>query len=213
MKLIKQLPLLILCILPILYLGYVWEDLPAQIPTHWNLKGEIDDWSNKNSSIYFSLLPIVTFLIMEVIPKIDPKNKLKQMGNKYTQFKFIIVAFISVLIISILFISKEQNVADFKIELIIGALFMALGNYFQAIKHNYFIGIRTPWTLESETVWKKTHQLGGKLWMIGGLIIIISSLALSREYSSYTMLFIISIITLMPITYSYFEFKKEKRIS
>lgn len=212
MKLNKQVPLLILCILPIIYLGYIWEDLPEQIPTHWNIKGEIDSWSNKNSSLFITAFPIIIFIIMTLIPKIDPKKKITQMGNKYTQFKFIIVAFTSILAISILYIAKEQNTESFQIELIIGMLFMALGNYFQAIKHNYFIGIRTPWTLESESVWKKTHQLGGKLWIAGGLLIIMSSLALSKEYSSYTMLFIISIITIMPITYSYFEFKKEKQI-
>ena len=80
MKLNKQLPLLILCLLPLLYLGYIWEELPSQIPTHWNIKGEIDGWSSKNTSIFLSLLPIITLLMMELIPKIDPKKKLKNMG-------------------------------------------------------------------------------------------------------------------------------------
>jgi len=209
MKQIKHIPLLVLCILPLLYLGYIWEDLPNKIPTHWNIKGEIDNWGSKNSAFILSSLPIFTYLMMVIIPKIDPKNKLLQMGSKYTQLKFILVAFMSVLAITILHYTKTQNTEGFKIELLMGLLFMALGNYFQTVKPNYFIGIKTPWTLENETVWKKTHQMGGKLWVAGGILIIIFNLLLPVIYSGYAMATIISVLIIAPIAYSYFEFKKQ----
>ncbi len=206
----KELPILILCILPILYLGYIWDSLPSKIPIHWNIKGEIDGWGSKNSTFFLTSFPVFTYLMLLIVPKIDPKNKLEQMGKKYTHLKFMLVAFMSVLAIGILYTTQKQTIESFKIELIIGLFFIGLGNYFQTIKPNYFIGIKTPWTLESETVWKKTHQLGGKIWIAGGLLIIICSLLLNKEKSSYAMLLIVAVISIVPIAYSYFEFKKEK---
>jgi uncharacterized membrane protein len=99
------------------------------------------------------------------------------------------------------------------IVLIIGLLFVFLGNYFKTIKPNYFIGIKTPWTLENETVWKETHSLAGKMWFVGGLIIVFSSLILSKE-ANFTLFTVITvIIALVPVIYSYIFFKQlEKRV-
>ena len=92
---------------------------------------------------------------------------------------------------------------------IIGLLFAFLGNYFKTIKPNYFIGIKTPWTLENEEVWKKTHIIGGKLWFVGGLLMALTFL-LPNEMQLYTFLGITAVITIVPIVYSYLEFKKIK---
>ncbi|MCF6333897.1 MAG: DUF1648 domain-containing protein, partial [Draconibacterium sp.] len=99
MNLKKELPILILCVLPIFYLGYIWDSLPNKIPTHWNIKGEIDGWGSKNSTFFLTSFPVFTYLMLLIIPKIDPKNKLTQMGKKYTHLKFMLVAFMSVLAI------------------------------------------------------------------------------------------------------------------
>ena len=93
---------------------------------------------------------------------------------------------------------------------LIGLLFAGLGNYFKTIKPNYFIGIRTPWTLENEEVWKKTHHFGGKLWFAGGLLIFILSLIIPIVYSFYVLMTVTVIISIIPIIYSYLEFKKLK---
>lgn len=98
--------------------------------------------------------------------------------------------------------------------LIIGLLYLILGNYFKTIKANYFIGIRTPWTLENETVWKETHKLGGKLWFIGGLILILSSLLLEKQTNFTLFIIVTAIISIIPVVYSYLKFqnvKKQKR--
>ena len=92
---------------------------------------------------------------------------------------------------------------------IIGLLFAFLGNYFKTIKPNYFIGIRTPWTLENEEVWRKTHLLGGKMWFVGGLIMALT-FVLPESLSLYVFLGITAIISVIPIVYSYLEFKKIK---
>lgn len=92
--------------------------------------------------------------------------------------------------------------------MIIGAFYVLLGNYFKTIKPNYFVGIRTPWTLENESIWKSTHKLGGKLWVAGGLVVIFTSLMLNEQNAFTMFLIITAIITLIPVAHSYLQFKK-----
>ncbi len=92
--------------------------------------------------------------------------------------------------------------------LTIGGLFIVLGNYMKTIKPNYFIGIRTPWTLENEEVWKKTHRMASYLWFWGGLAMIVSILLLPPNTGTYLFMVIVSMISIIPIIYSYKIFKK-----
>ena len=211
MKIKNELAAITLCALPAIYLASIWGVLPEKIPTHWNFEGEIDSWGSKKSAIYMALFPVITYLTFLIIPKIDPKKKLQQMGAKYQQLKFVFLVFTSALAIAILYITKTQNFQSFRVEILIGFLFILLGNYFQTVKPNYFIGIKTPWTLESESVWRKTHQLGGKLWLFGGILIVLLSLLLNKKYSNIAMLSIVAIVSIIPIVYSYTTFKKEAK--
>jgi uncharacterized membrane protein len=87
-----------------------------------------------------------------------------------------------------------------------------LGNYFQAVRPNYFIGIRTPWTLENEQTWKKTHRLGGRLWMAGGILIAILSLIIWNNLAiAITFGVILSVMVMVPVVYSYLEFLRLKK--
>ena len=208
----KELPIVGFVLLPFIYLAYLWNSLPEEVPIHWNYKGEIDNWGTKYSLIgVVFLLPVLTYVLMLFIPKIDSKNRIELMGNKYYQIKFILVLFMSVLAFFILHSSQSQTLSSPNIVLVlIGFLFMALGNYFKVIKQNYFLGIKTPWTLESEEVWKLTHILAGKLWIVGGLLIVIFSLVISEDINFYLFITITAIITIVPIVYSYRIFKMLK---
>jgi uncharacterized membrane protein len=169
----KELPIIGIVLLPFMYLGFVWNSLPESVPLHWNLNGEIDDWGSKYSLIgLVFLLPVLTYILMLVVPKIDPKKRIEAMGGKYSQFKFILVAFMSVLALIIIYISNNQKLSNpSMIVILVGTLFVFMGNYFKVIKQNYFIGIKTPWTLESEEVWKLTHLLAGKCGLSVGLLL------------------------------------------
>lgn len=209
----KELPIVGFVLLPFIYLAYLWKGLPEKVPTHWNYKGEIDDWGTKYSLIgLVFLLPVLTYFLMLVIPKIDPKKRIELMGGKYYQIKFVIVTFMSVLALFIIHSSKSQTLSSpSMVFVLIGLLFMALGNYFKVIKQNYFLGIKTPWTLESEEVWKLTHILAGKLWIVGGLLMIIFSLVIPENINFYFFISIIAIISIVPIVYSYLKFKELKK--
>jgi len=89
---------------------------------------------------------------------------------------------------------------------------MVFGNYFQTIKPNYFIGIRTPWTLESPEVWKKTHRLGGQIWFVGGLVIAVCSMLIPSVYSMKIVIASFLILALIPVIYSYLYFRDNKKV-
>lgn len=213
MKLKKELPLIGIVLLPFLYLMYVWNQLPEQVPLHYNLKGEVDRYGDKSELVMIPiLLPLLIYVIFLAVPYIDPKKQIQKMGNKYDTLKLILTTFMSGLALFIIYTAKNQTLANPNIIfLIIGLLYLIFGNYFKTIKANYFIGIRTPWTLESESIWKETHKLGGKVWFVGGLLVIVCSLLLNKEVNAKVFLGITIIIALIPIVYSYLLYRKEKQ--
>jgi len=205
----KKLPIILIILLPFFYLAYTWDDLPNQVPLHWNSQGEIDRWGDKSQLILICvLLPLLTYLIFFLVPIIDPKKKISKMGNKLHSLKFVLTLFMTVLAMLIVFAVKNHSFSNPNLMYIsMGVLFTILGNFFKTIKSNYFIGIRTPWTLENEIVWKETHILGGKLWFVGGLVIVISSLFINTDISRVIFLTVTGIITIIPIVFSYIRFK------
>lgn len=212
MDLKKELPIIAIVLLPFIYLAYVWNQLPEKIPMHWNMQGEVDRYGDKAELLIIPfLLPLLVYLIFLVVPKIDPKNKLNKMGNKLQVIKFLMTTFMSILALFIIYTAKNESFANPNyIVLFIGVLYVILGNYFKTIKANYFIGIRTPWTLENETVWKETHKLGGKMWFIGGLIVIVSSLLFEKQLNMILFIAVTAVITIVPVGYSYLKFQNLK---
>jgi len=210
MSLKKELPLIVIVLIPFIYLGYIWNGLPETVPTHWNINGEIDGWSSKSTLLLIPfLLPVLIYTLLTIVPKIDPKKKIEAMGNKFYDIKFLLTLFMSVLSLFILYSSKSQSFTNPNIILLlIGILYVILGNYMKTFKPNYFIGIRTPWTLENETTWKKTHKMAGKYWFFGGLIIITSSLILDKKPNFTLFITITTIIAIIPIVYSFLLYKK-----
>lgn len=209
MKIRREIYLWLLVMLPAAYTAFIWNDLPASVPLHWNSKGEVDKWGSKWELITILLLPLLIYGLMVAIPVIDPKGKVQNMGGKYFQLKFVLVLFTSALSLFLLYmIGHQQHASPNLVFSLAGILFAALGNYFQSIKPNYFIGIRTPWTLESEIVWKKTHKLGGILWVIGGSLIVVLSILMDHQPALFIFLVITGVISLFPLIYSYIIFRR-----
>ena len=206
----KEIPFIAVALLPFVYLAYIWNELPKEVPMHWNASGEIDRWGDK-SELFMMLFMLtgITYFVFLIIPYIDPKQKLQNMGNKLNNLRLILALFMSALVIYILYSVQQKTSNPVLIFPLVGLLFAFLGNYFKTIKPNYFIGIRTPWTLENEEVWKKTHLIGGKLWFVGGLLMALT-FVLPNKIQIYTFLAIAAVITIVPIVYSYLEFKKIK---
>lgn len=208
----KEWPLWIMLIVPFVYAVYVWNDLPDKIPIHWNSQGEIDDYGSKVFGALFAPgLNIALYFLLLLIPKIDPRKKNYDLfAGPYRIIRLSIILFLTVVYFITIRIALGDHINVGKvIPFGVCLLFAILGNYMTTIRPNWFVGIRTPWTLENETVWKKTHSLGGKLWFYAGILGMFVAL-ISNEYFMYLFIPLMVIIIIIPIAYSYFLFRKLK---
>lgn len=188
---------------------FLYSELPDQVPSHWNAQGEVDAWSGKTFAVlFFPLITLVIYLLMTFIPLIDPlrKNYLK-FAKPYFWFRTLFVLFF----VSLYFYSLWSAFgAELKINYFMTSamslLFILLGVFLPKVKKNYFVGIRTPWTLHSEETWDKTHKFAGKAFIIAGLISLLGNLIPGYSF----IIFIIAVLSaaFIPIVYSYFVFKK-----
>lgn len=190
------------------------RQLPAdvKIPVHWNIKGEVDRYGSKIEGLY--MLPgltVVMVLLFTLIPMIEPRRKHLQFSMKaYKLIVSSIIVFMAV-IHAIILISVKGAAPDVGrlVNLGVGVLFMILGNYLGKIRSNFFIGIRSPWTLSSEVSWYKTHRLGGWLFFILGLITLINVIFWNSKRAFIILITGVLICAIVPTIYSYFVWKSD----
>lgn len=214
-KTLKMILMLIIALIPLIYLGVIWNSIPATIPTHFNIHGKPDAYSSKMSFFYLILTLAVisfgTYLLLQNINRIDPKRVSKPLPSAFNVLSVGLVFFLTVMNLFIIMKSAQSiNIMDKAEVPFIGLLFAFLGNYMYNVKPNYFVGIRIPWTLASDYNWKKTHQLGGRIWFIGGIILTIVSLFLSRVAAHVFMAGAVVVMVIVPIAYSFMLFKREQ---
>lgn len=209
-RFLKELLLWVMMAVPFVYLSMIWKELPAQVATHFDIAGNPNDWTEKSNMPYMiGAITIGTYLLMLAIPYFDPKKKIEQMGEKYYSLRLIMTLFMSVIGFYLLYVSSKNVINPNLLIAFVGAFYAVLGNYLQTVKPNYFIGIRTPWSLENEETWRKTHRLGGKLWLVGGLTAMILAFIIKNNTAlAITFGTVTAIVAIVPIVYSYLEFRK-----
>lgn len=187
---------------------YFYSLFPDQVATHWNIHGEVDSYAGKCfAAFFFPLFNIAIYLLLLFIPHLDPKksnyNKFK---NIYHILKGGIVAFMSLIYMVVGLNGLGYNLPiNMIVPIGVGLFFIFIGYYLKDIKPNWFMGIRTPWTLSSESVWVRTHKYGSKIFMLGGLLMLLATI-----YPAWLMYFIILFIILILsiVIYSYLIYKK-----
>lgn len=188
-----------------------WSYLPEDVPMHWNAAGEVDGYMSKAGGLIFDVA-MMTFIavILTLSPKIDPKREnYEKFAKSYEIMKNVSLLFFFIINIMTLFSSLGYDVPMGEvIAVMIGILFIIIGNYMQRSKQTFFFGLRTPWTLSSEEVWRKTHRLGGRLFMLGGLLIIGTGF-LPGAWKIGGLVGTVIMITVVPLIYSYIIYKKE----
>jgi len=169
--LVREIILFLIVIIPLVQLYNLWPSIPDVIPVHYGLDGKADRFGNKNMLMW--LVPLVLLLlygILALVPRLDPKKRVNYGQSGYYTIRLASIMFIAVIFISYFFsLIGDWNFSR-SMPLLIMAFITVLGNYLPTIKPNYFLGVRTPWTLESEQVWTSTHRFSGRLWVAGGLI-------------------------------------------
>jgi uncharacterized membrane protein len=192
---------------------YFYRHFPSRVPAHWNFAGQVDGWSSPAAAAFFlPILILAIYLLFLFIPRIDPqRERYAEFTYVYHLFKNVFVAFMTVL-----YFMTGLNGIGYTLPIgsivpvMIGILFVMIGNYMGKLKLNWFIGARTPWTLSSETVWNKTNRLAGKLFVIGGLLMA-SEAFIPLVWRLPVLFCVIIAVALIPMIYSYVLYSKEKR--
>lgn len=188
---------------------YFYSQMPETVASHWNERGEVNGYMPKFWGLFLMpIISIVLFFLFLLIPKIDPlKENINKFRKYFDKFILLIIVFLFYIYLLTIFwnLGGIFNMALFMTPPM-GVLFYYAGVLIENAKRNWFIGIRTPWTLSSDNVWDKTHKLGGKLFKIGGIITVLG--AFFPKYSFY-FIFPIFLISIYLVVYSYLEHKKE----
>ncbi|MEO7530675.1 MAG: SdpI family protein [Sediminibacterium sp.] len=204
----------IIC-LPALYAASIYSSLPATIPVHFGIDGKPNGFADKDS-LWVILLTMAgvsagLYLLINNLARIDPKKAAGQSPEMYHKIAMAIVIFLCALTLVIIYSSVNGSVNINKLMLpLMGLFFSVLGNYMHSIKPNYFVGFRTPWALENEDNWRKTHQLVGKIWVPGGLLMAISTLVLPAGIAFIVFVSIVSIMVAIPAVFSYLYYKSHQ---
>lgn len=184
--------------------------LPETLPIHWNAQGEVDGYTSKFSGAF--LLPFITlglYVFLLFLPKIDPRHEnYAKFSGAYDIFKWITILFMAVIhgVVLATGLGYTPNVL-FIIKIATGIMFMLIGNYMGKMRHNYFVGIRTPWTLANEKVWNKTHRFAGPLWVLSGLCFIIAAF-FNHPWAFWIPFSILMGTSLLSVGYSYWVFRQ-----
>lgn len=199
----------VVTILPMLAGLVLWQRLPEKMPTHWNFAGEIDGWSSKPFAVFFiPAFMLVIHLVCTIATSADPKNK--NVNAKVFWLVLWICPVLSLVCSAATYAaSLGANVrVEFIIPLVMGIVFLIIGNYLPKCKQNYTIGIKIPWTLNSEENWNKTHRFAGVVWTVCAIVIIIG--AFFKNAVVYTTFVPVAVMVLAPMVYSYIHYRKHR---
>ncbi len=197
----------LLCLLPIAAGLALYSKLPETVPTHFGFNGEANGWSSRATAVFTMPLMMAGLnLFMHFGLSTDPKRQ--NMSAPLRAISIWTVPVVSILV-SAFILGNALGCAthiEFIMPLLMGLLFILIGNYLLKTKQSYTMGIKLPWTLESEENWNRTHRLAGFLWVAAGAVMIL--LTLLHLWNLPLFLAVIAVMTLVPCGYSYLLYKK-----
>jgi uncharacterized membrane protein len=195
----------IVILLPILAGLLLWNQLPEKVPSHWNAAGEVDGWSSKGFTVFgMPLILLAAQWLCVLATAADPKSK-NHSGKMLQLVLWIMPVITTVLHVITYAVALGQQVqVEVVMPILLGLVFIIIGNYMPKCKQNYTIGIKIPWTLDSEENWNRTHRMAGRIWVVCGFLMILTA------FSGIFWLFFIFTIPMVfgPLLYSYILHKK-----
>ena len=199
----------------------LWNKLPDPMPSHWGINGQVDGYASK--PVAALLLPCINLAftaLMLVLPRIDPKfarydeETKASLRRTFAAMRLAVTLYLSFLALVVVATPLYPAI---RIPTVIGSgaglLLMVLGNLMTKLRPNWFFGIRTRWTLESRDIWIKTHRLGGRLMMAGGVCILIFGLLLPMKlFVICVLLPAAAVMSIVPIVYSYVIWNRSRSV-
>ena len=186
----------------------LWNKLPDPMPSHWGINGEVDGWSSKAFSVFgFPALLLAIHWLCVVISTADPHHK--NYHPKMIRLMFWICPMIGLILCTMVYSAALGHSLPIEtiMPLLLGMLFVVIGNLMPKCRYSYTMGIKLPWTLNSEENWNRTHRFGGKIWVIGGIIMMATAL-----WGSFWLLMaIVALMVLIPTFYSYLYYRNHEK--
>lgn len=210
-----QLLTLAAVLLPTLYLAYLWPQLPAQVPTHFSPDGQANGYTDRAHMWLLTLvLPLGMALFFSILPRLDPKRRLDGDSVNFQKLRLAVVAMLSGLTCYGLYAAVHPATNTGRGSVVLLGLFFAfLGNYLTTVQPNYFVGIRTPWTLESPVVWARTHRVGGIVFCLSGLLVAGLAFVVPTTHMHLVFIGLILLTVVFCYVYSYVVFRQEEQLS
>jgi uncharacterized membrane protein len=190
----------------------VYGRLPEQIPTHFDLSGEPDDWTDRFPGAFvMPAMAVGVYLLLFALRRIDPRRAHYDRfeGTYWVILNVIAITMAAFQILTLGLALGWPIDMGRAITVTVGLLFVGLGNYLPRIRSNWWIGIRTPWTLENETVWRETHRVAGWTFVAAGLTLIAAGLFVPAGAREWTSGVALAIGVAVPFVYSYLAFRRE----
>jgi uncharacterized membrane protein len=207
-----DLPIYFIILAPFLFVAWNWAKFPEEVPIHFGLDGQPDDFASKwiglvaipasNIGLYFLIL---------LLPKLDPKGRNYALfEGKWRSFRLIIHSLFSffTLVTALYSLGYEIEIGKW-VPVGLAFLFLFLGNLLGTVRPNYFVGIKTPWTLHDETVWVSTHRMAARLWVY--LSVLAIPMLLIFPSNPYIFGTYMALLLIPPVVYSYLAFKKIRK--
>ena len=192
---------------------WAYPQLPEEVATHFNMAGEADGWSSPEfAAFFFPGLIVATWVLMLLSPRIDPRRRnYERFGPSFAIIRGSLVCFLAFIHVITLGMALGWPV-DVSAAVLngVGVLLAIIGNQLPRIRHTYLVGIRTPWTLASETVWRRTHRLAGPIWLVGGLSIAITGL-FTPSIARWAFAICLAAMVGVPTVASYLWWREEEQ--
>ena len=202
----------IIILLPIVAGLVIWNYLPEKMATHWNANGEVDRWNSKVFAIFgIPAIFLIAHLGCVIVTLRDPKNK--EQNKKVSNMVLWLMPIFSLILTGTTYAIALGNTIgmDMIVRILIGLMFVILGNYMPKCKQNHTIGVRVTWTLQNEENWNKTHRFTGKLWVLGG-IIILATMFIPMNHYIHAFLSVCIVLSFLPMLYSYVYYRKQLKM-
>ncbi|HZG15739.1 MAG TPA: SdpI family protein [Candidatus Bathyarchaeia archaeon] len=202
----NRLVMVIIWSLPLLAGIFTYGDLPEQMAIHFNSDGVADGFQSK--PLFFAVYALISAVVMGAIlftRKIDPKKQnYEKFPKAYKMIRFAVLILLSASYLYLLIynLGFSWDVRIF-VHLLVGLVWLIIGNYLGQVRSNHFLGIRTPWTLADEGIWRKTHRMAAPVWVLAGLLLILAAFLPALRQSPFLVLGVIIVSIVLPSVYSF----------
>lgn len=191
----------------------VYARLPERVPSHWNLRGEVDGWLPRMAGAF--LMPAIATAVVVLrgsVRRVDPRaDNVDRFAGDWRLILNLVTLFMAVMHVATLGHALGWPVDVPRVSVAgVGLLFVGVGNYLPRTRSNWFMGIRTPWTMDSERVWRATHRVGGRVFVIAGLALAVSAL-LPTDARAVVLAAAVASVVVIPLVYSYVAWRRDVR--